>query len=145
MNSPAIEKHIAAVEELARLKALDITADLSETHHVFIDPFLFDIVLKNLLRNAISYSTHAGPIRLHTGADCLTISNFGPPLETAPEKIFERFANNHLKKNSLGLGLSLVKKICELNDLSIDYRYGEGQHHFTVRKLNRLKPAITFI
>lgn len=132
---PAIEKHIAAIEELARLKSLEIAAALSDAHRLFIDPFLFDIVLKNLLRNAISYGTASGPIRLHTDAASLTISNYGPPLESAPEKIFERFSNHRHKKNSLGLGLSLVKKICELNDLSIEYRYAEGQHCFSVRTL----------
>lgn len=134
---PAIEKHIAAVEELAHLKSIEIAADLSEAQCLFIDPFLFDIVLKNLLRNAISHGTQSGPIRLQSEAESLTISNYGPPLEIPPERLFERFANNHYGKNSLGLGLSLVKKICELNDLSIDYRYGEGQHYFTVRKLNK--------
>lgn len=132
---PAIEKHIAAIEELARLKSLEITADLSDAHRLFIDPFLFDIVLKNLLRNAISYGAPSGPIRLHTDAEGLTVSNYGPPLDTPPDKIFERFSSHRHKKNSLGLGLSLVKKICELNDLSIEYRYAEGQHCFSVQKL----------
>ncbi|MGH7497008.1 MAG: histidine kinase dimerization/phospho-acceptor domain-containing protein [bacterium] len=133
---PVIEKHIAAIEELARLKSLGIESDLVDQHRLLIDPFLLDIVLKNLLRNAISYGESPGPIRLQTTIDHLTISNYGAPLETPGERLFERFYRNNLKKNSLGLGLSLVKKICELNDLRIDYRYQDDQHLFRVSKTN---------
>jgi signal transduction histidine kinase len=66
----------------------------------------------------------------------LTISNYGAPLETPGETLFQRFYRNHPKKTSLGLGLSLVKKICELNDLRIDYQYQDGQHLFRVRTAN---------
>ncbi len=131
---PVIEKHVAAIDELARLKVPGIETDLSHEHRLLIDPFLLDIVLKNLLRNAVSYGAPQGPIRLRTTAESFSISNYGPPLEMAPERLFERFYRNHHKNSSLGLGLSLVKKICELNDLRIDYRYQDGQHLFQVKK-----------
>jgi signal transduction histidine kinase len=132
-SRPIIEKHVGAVSELAALKSLSIETALADEHRLLIDPFLLDIVLKNLLRNAISYGTPEGPIRIQTTAETLSISNYGPALDIPEEKLFERFYRNHQQQTSLGLGLSLVKKICELNDLRIEYRYREGQHIFTIQ------------
>ena len=125
---PVIEKHVDAIHELTKLKSLTVETDLSEEHRLLIDPFLLDIVLKNLLRNAIRYGTTEGPIRVITARECLSVSNYGPPLDVPFEKLFERFYRNNNKKASLGLGLSLVKKICELNQLRIDYQYQDKQH-----------------
>ena len=139
---PVIEKHVAAIEELARLKSLRIETRLSEEHRLHLDPLLLDIVLKNLLRNAISYGAPRGPIRLQTTVAEMTIGNYGAPLEAPPEKLFERFYRHQHKKASLGLGLSLVKKICELNDLSIDYVYRDEQHLFCVKKTPHAPPRL---
>lgn len=131
---PLIEKHVGAVSELAALKSLSIKTTLAEEHRLLIDPFLLDIVLKNLLRNAISYGTPEGPIRIHTTPESLSISNYGPAPNISGEKLFERFYRNRQQQTSLGLGLSLVKKICDLNGLSIEYQYRDRQHIFTIKK-----------
>ena len=88
--------------------------------------------MKNLLRNAISYGKSDGPIQIKTDKKTLIISNYGQAADIAEEKIFERFYRNHKNKSSLGLGLSLVKKICELNQLNINYVYENGQHIFKI-------------
>jgi len=128
VTSPIIEKHVSAIYELAQLKSLSIDTELSDQHRLLIDPFLLDLVLLNLLRNAIRYGTTAGPITVRTTPNCLSVSNYGTTLEVPFEKLFERFYRINNTKASLGLGLSLIKKICELNQLSIDYKYTDGQH-----------------
>ena len=131
---PVIERHLRAVDELANLKSLDLNASLSDQHQLVIDPFLLDIILKNLLKNAINYGTPEGPIRIHTDPQSLFISDFGAPSEVPPEKLFERFQGNPTPNNhSLGLGLALVQKICDLNDLRVAYQYQERQHIFSIR------------
>lgn len=132
VTKPFIEKHVTSVTEMAQLKSLVIETSLNEDHTFFIDPFLLDIILKNLLRNAISYGKSDGPIQIKTDKKALIISNYGQAADIAEEKIFERFYRNHKNKSSLGLGLSLVKKICELNQLNINYVYENGQHIFKI-------------
>jgi signal transduction histidine kinase len=56
-------------------------------------------------------------------------------LQAPVGKLFERFYRAGNRGTSLGLGLSLVKKICELNQLVIDYEYRENQHCFCIRRL----------
>ncbi len=128
-----IEKHVSAVRELAHLKLLSIETDLSENHYFYMDPFLLDMALKNLLRNAINYGQTEGPVRICTNSDQLSISNYGPPLDIPEEKMFERFYRKTNRQKSTGLGLSLVKKVCDVSLLNLEYRYHDGQHFFYIR------------
>jgi signal transduction histidine kinase len=131
-TQPVIGQLVDATQELARLKLMKIETTLSAEHRLLIDPFLLDLMLKNLLRNAIRYGTADGPIRITTTPEILTITNYGPPLQVPVDKLFERFYRSGNRQTALGLGLSLVKKICELNQLTIDYQYRENQHGFCV-------------
>ena len=131
-TKPVIEKHLTAINELLQLKSLTLETTLDEAHELYIDPYLLDIVLKNLLRNAVIYGTSDGPIRVVTSSNELIISNYGPPLNFPPEKIFQRFRRNNQTKASVGLGLALVQKICILNNLHIDYHFKDGQHIFNI-------------
>ncbi len=131
-TSPVIEQHVESIRELAALKSLSIETDLSEQHSLHMDPYLLDIVLKNLLRNAVSYGAIEGPIRIKTDENKLMVSNYGPPQDVPPDKMFQRFFRNNHSNASLGLGLSLVKKICDISGLKVDYRYEDDQHIFQV-------------
>jgi signal transduction histidine kinase len=127
-----IKKHLESISEEARLKSLTIEKELSEKHVLFIDPFLLDIMFKNLLRNALRYGSQDGPIRIKTADDSFSLSNYGSPLEEGHERLFERFIRENGTRTSQGLGLSLVKKICDLNNLTISYMYEDNQHLFTI-------------
>ncbi len=128
-----ILKHVDSIAELVELKSLKIETDLKDDHHILIDPFLFDIIMKNLLRNAVRYATNQGPITIKTEDNSLSISNFGDELKGDQNKIFERFFTSDHSNQSLGLGLSLVKRICDLNQLQISYEYMQDQHVFRIK------------
>jgi len=136
-TKPVITKHVNMVEEFASLKSLDIRTDLSDEHRIRIDPYLLDILLKNLLWNAVRYAETEGPIRVRTETDVLIVSNYGPPLDFPPEELFERFQGGDENEDSLGLGLALVKKICDMNSLAIRYEYDDRQHIFRVSGENQ--------
>lgn len=127
-----ILKHIDSIKELVDLKSLKIETSLHDEHTILIDPFLFDIILKNLLRNAIRYASHKGPIKIETKKDSITISNYGDKLKVKNQKIFERFYTSDSTNKSLGLGLSLVKRIGDINQLQVDYQYSDNQHKFII-------------
>ncbi len=129
-----IEKHIVSITDLTRLKSLRIETNLSDDHYLNIDPYLWEIIIKNLLRNAVSYSSENESICITTNEKVFIISNYGSPLDFPVEKLFERFYHNNYKKSSIGLGLALVKKICEINNLNISYEYKENRHFFIIRE-----------
>jgi signal transduction histidine kinase len=131
-SKPVIEKHLESISEVAKLKSLNIEKELSDQHSFYLDPFLLDILMKNLLRNALRYGGDEGPIKITTIGTSFTISNYGRSLEEGYEKLFERFFRKNGTQASQGLGLSLVKKICDLNNMNISYRYEDEQHFFTI-------------
>ncbi len=97
---------------------------------VMCDPVLLRIILVNLLENAVKYSEPQRPIDLVIGIDAdsllsLSISNYYRS-ETLPEpsRIFEKYYRGpaaHRKAGS-GLGLHLVKQICSISGIDIDYK-----------------------
>jgi K+-sensing histidine kinase KdpD len=70
----------------------------------------------------------------------LEISNTGEPLKETPEALFERFKKDNQSGESMGLGLSIVKKICDVSDYHIRYHYRDGWHHILVH-LKRIKTS----
>ena len=76
-------------------------------------PTLLRVVLGNLLRNALHY-TEQGEIRLCLDVDGFRVEDTGPGI--APEelgRIFEPFQRGrHARGEGLGLGLSLVRRVC---------------------------------
>jgi len=130
-----IEKHIDSIRELIELKSLNIEIDLESNYTLHIDPFLFDIILNNLFRNVLRYSTTQGPIKVKTTKDYFRISNYGEGSESDKVNLFERFYTSDKSNQSLGLGLALVKRICDLNQLSIEHKYIDDQHIFEIQTL----------
>ena len=90
----------------------------------------------NLIKNSLNYGTDKGLIKIKTDKDNFKISNHGPALKFSEEKIFSRFYKDNQVDSSLGLGLAIVQKICERNQLNIKYDYNEGIHTFTVMKVD---------
>ena len=131
-TKPVIEKHISAVSEILQLKSLAIETELSQEQKIFIDPILFDIIIKNLLNNSLNYAAEDGPVKIKTEEKKIIFSNYGDELPFPSEKIFERFKRNGNSRNSLGLGLALVKKICDLNNLAIEYNFKNRLHTFVI-------------
>jgi signal transduction histidine kinase len=131
-TKPQIEKHLESVNELVDLKEHTIETDLSEDHYLNIDPFLLDILLKNLLQNAIKYGSKEGPIRILTDSNKLEVSNYGEPVKQNGDDLFKRFTGNRNHKKSLGLGLSIIKKICDVFNLKITYKYEDNQNKFII-------------
>lgn len=97
---------------------------------------LLTALVANLLRNAYLHNTTGGSIDIYIKEGVLSIANTGEdaPLDTS--RLFDRFyKSHHGKKNSNGLGLSIVKAICETSHLKIHYAFESGKHIFTVQAL----------
>jgi signal transduction histidine kinase len=133
-TEPVINKHLTAVSDSIQLKNLKVEKHLSSDHTLFLDPILLDILLKNMLRNAIQYASTEGPVVIKSTANQFIFSNYGEPLPFPESKLFIRFQHNSSSKKSLGLGLAIVKKICDLNNLAIIYAYQQNQHIFIIQK-----------
>jgi signal transduction histidine kinase len=129
---PFIQNILYNFKELAELKNVKISTELDETATLFIDGYLLDVLLSNLLKNALSHNFANGEIIIQLGPHQLTIANTGPPLTFREDQLYDRFRKNPDKPQSLGLGLAIVKRICDLNNIQISYIYNQDRHVFAL-------------
>lgn len=118
--------------EFIALNGLTVDTDLADDVRVHIHPVLADILWTNLFQNAITHNIEEGSIKIKLTPKFLMISNTGKPLESDPDELFERFKKDDQSTKSIGLGLSIVKRIADQNNYEITYRYEEKWHHFKV-------------
>jgi signal transduction histidine kinase len=118
--------------DLFQSKNITLELNLSEDVMVKMNPTLAEILLTNLIQNAIRHNSENGKIIIELKENQLTISNSGEPLTVPKEHLFMRFKKNDASKESLGLGLAIVNSICKLNNFKIDYSYKNALHTFSI-------------
>lgn len=116
-------------------KSEDATALLATMNHS-----LADILITNLLQNAIRYTPVQHTIHIQIAPPRLIISNPGPDPGIPTEELFERFKRRSSHPESMGLGLSIVRSIADQSNLGIDYQYQDGMHIMSVRFPEEPKP-----
>lgn len=126
--SQVIEGQLINYEDFIYGKQISITKALNKDAELEMNPILFDILISNLLMNAIKHNIKNGTISIMLTYKKLTIQNTGKPLENIPNDFFGRFKKYNTESDSLGLGLAIVKKICETNILKIDYTFQNNLH-----------------
>jgi two-component system sensor histidine kinase CpxA len=106
---------------------LRLTEDLA----VLAEPELLARVLANLIRNAVRYAGHAGPITLaaeaRDGRGLITVTDRGPGVPQASlQQIFDPFFRGEPSRNretgGIGLGLAIVKTCVEACDGTVTAR-----------------------
>jgi len=127
---PFVQNILYNFKELAELKNVKVCAELEEKASMYIDGYLLDVLLSNLLKNALSHNFTNGEITIQLQPHQLNIANTGQPLLFPADQLFDRFRKNPDKPQSLGLGLAIVKKICDMNNLKIRYNYQQERHIF---------------
>jgi signal transduction histidine kinase len=97
-----------------------------------MDIYLADILINNLISNAIKHNFEEKDISITTENKTLVISNYGQNELLHPEKLFLRFYREVNSVQSSGLGLAILKKICDLYKFDLSYSFSENQHSFTL-------------
>jgi signal transduction histidine kinase len=119
--------------ELAELKEIKLESSIAPNVLLSIERSLAEILVSNLIKNSIQHNTGGGWIRVELSPTFLSVSNSGPaPLVEPVSKLFERFKKGNQSGGSLGLGLSIVKKITEACDWEVHYDYEAEIHRLRV-------------
>ena len=94
---------------------------------------LLESLVNNLVVNAVRYNRPGGEIYLTVSDRELTVSNTSDEPALDARLIFNRFYRPSEKVKGNGLGLAIVRAICEYHGWTVSYRYEKGRHRFTVR------------
>lgn len=124
-----VERLLEEVEPQLLESGLELQLEVSDQHYVYADPMLLARVARNLLSNALKY-TEKGFVKIISKQTDYKIelaiedTGVGVP-ESKIKSIFSEFTqlqNPERDRNKgLGLGLSIVRRLCELQN--IDYRF----------------------
>lgn len=123
-----INHQLESLEDLIHAKKIKITKNLESEVTLQMNPYLAEILLVNLIKNAVRHNIPGGELILELSAISLKISNSGPPLQMDPQMLFKRFHTSSASPESLGLGLSIVQKICRMYGFSVRYSYENNLH-----------------
>lgn len=126
--SRAVASSIDFFSEISSFKGIQIETEIEPNVQVKIDESLADILIGNLMKNAIHHNFENGKIKVELDSDKLRITNSGLPPSIPTAQLFERFKKSDQTSQSLGLGLSIVKKICNVSDFKIRYDYENETH-----------------
>lgn len=130
--SEIVEQAVANFKDICELKKLQLDSKIKKGIHLPINAALADILVANLLKNAVRYNLPNGWIKIEVDKDKLQIQNPGVPPQIPPQQLFERFRKDNQSGQSLGLGLAIVKKICEVSKFKISYEFEANIHLLTV-------------
>ena len=126
-----IKEQLQIFEVSIQEKYLKLELNLLDITHIYMNPYLAETLVINLIKNAIIHNTSGGVLSIHLINNTLMISNSGSPLSFSEKDIFKRFVRSENSKKNLGIGLSIVQRICELYTFKIAYTY-EGEHQFKI-------------
>ena len=121
--SNVVYKMVKEFIELAELKEIHVATEIETEVLINMDSVLAEILFSNLLQNAVKHNVTKGSIRIELNQKNFSITNTGIEPEESPEKYFFRFKKNNQSSDSLGLGLSIVKKICDISGFDINYNF----------------------
>jgi len=126
-----IKEKLQIFDTAIQKKDLKLELDLSDITQVYMNPYLAETLIINLIKNAIIHNSSGGVLRIHLSNNILIISNSGSPLSFPEKDIFKRFIRSDDSKKNLGIGLSIVQRICELYTFKIAYTYA-SEHQFKI-------------
>ncbi|WP_276495733.1 sensor histidine kinase [Pontibacter litorisediminis] len=127
-----LQEQLAHLQEVISMRELDVQVEELEEVHLHMNSGLTDVLLQNLLNNAIKHNYPGGSIKVLLNRQKLCIRNTGDAPQDQPEQLFSRFRTGHDAVGSLGIGLALVKKICDLYGLIPKYNYSNGEHSLCI-------------
>ena len=130
--SELLEEKVKLFEDHINGKSLIIKKKIEPGCFLETNLFLAESMVMNLVGNAVKHSATGGIISIRLDRNNFEISNSGLPFSVPSSKLFERFFKVSLSPESLGLGLSIVKEICNINRWEVNYVYEDNLHKFIV-------------
>lgn len=118
LQTVSADKHIHVEQTVAAPWLISMSRQLST------------VLVSNVLKNAFVHNAEGGDVKVRIDAGGMVVANtaVGDALDT--EKIYTQFYHTPGNKSSIGLGMSLVKAVCDFYHINIRYRFEDGLHVF---------------
>ena len=127
-----LEKFILQYQPQINEKQIVVEKEFTTEEVLYANASLIEVLISNLLGNAIRHNNVGGSIVIQLNPGELDIQNTGRQTALDEIKVFKRFQKESADSNSIGLGLEMVKKVCSIYQYSITYAFINYLHRFTV-------------
>ncbi|OCB78290.1 sensor histidine kinase [Flavobacterium piscis] len=127
-----IDKNLDFFIEQAQAKNVKINTHFKNILRTKGNTALTEVLLNNLFLNAIRHNIKNGVIDIIIENNSLKFVNTGQETPLGAQSIFNRFSKVNPSSQGNGLGLAIIKKICEINRWEIRYSFTENLHTFEV-------------
>ena len=100
-------------------RSINLSVNL-ENSTIYANIYEIKRMIDNLISNAVKYSNISGSVSVNLTKDTLSITNSGEGISKEQQKkMFDRYTRFNNDQGGFGIGLNLVKKVCENNDIQI--------------------------
>lgn len=128
----AIDEKIEVLEDFLEAKQIVVEKVFNKHITKDVNSVLLTILLNNLFINGIKYNLEEkGTLKITVDDDSFSVENTSYINKIDKQFLFDRFNKNSIS-GSLGLGLSLIKKIVDFYNWHVTYSYKEGVHKFKI-------------
>lgn len=121
--SKFVQERIEYFEDVAIGNKLTIEHDIGSDIFILFNEIELQRICDNNLSNAIKYSfeNKSLHVRLFTDKEkvIFEVQNSGEKINH-PDKLFDRYYREDSARGGFGLGLNIVKEICDANDITIE-------------------------
>lgn len=112
-------------------KNLNIQTVIEKDVFITGNKILIDILINNLILNAIRHNAQNGIIKISLKKTVLEIGNSGINA-LDKESLFKRFKKLSNQSSGSGLGLAIVEQICKRHQWAIEYNFHHETHTFKI-------------
>lgn len=127
-----INETLNLFEDQIRIDELTIRKNIQQNLTHKMNETLAFILIKNIIKNAVIHNIEKGLISISIDEKSIVVKNSGKTLSTTTDKLFERFEVEQESEDSIGLGLSIIQRICEVSNIKLTYTHSEGSHQITL-------------
>jgi signal transduction histidine kinase len=128
-----VENQLGNLEELIKMKQISVRKFYHEKLPMKMNRHLADILFENLITNSIKHNFSPGFMSITIDSNKIQISNTGEEPRLQPDALFNRFTKGDHKSKSLGLGLPIIKAICDTYMLPVLYTFENRIHVISIK------------
>lgn len=132
-----IDEFLESYADFIEIKGLVVTQHYDADFVLSLHPQLAEILVSNLLSNAIRYNVKGGSVEIYITCNTLKVVNtYGNTIPSG--NLLARFNKSVGEKDSIGLGLSIVDSICKKNDLHISIEVTDTEFAIEIKQVKSL-------
>ena len=127
-----LNQSLEILQEHFEQKNISVNTEISDNVKVNGNIGLTEVLINNLILNAIRHTSINGSILIRLSQSEFEVSNSGTD-KLNGDLLFKRFSRFSKDNNGSGLGLAIVQEICKSQNWTIDYRFENNNHIFSVK------------